>query len=129
MRCKVLVRHKEPRLSEKLCEHWCEEAAEDGLGPCESEVRTSRWRRANRKAEVEEADGSSSREGVGVFPSLHGGKNLEVEEDLSIVATLFWAEGVWMGRWKRVQQKDMVEAGLSSADMETGESACRSSDV
>ena len=52
------------------------------------------WHLAHRKTEVEKADGSSSRqERVGVIISLH---NLEVEEDVSIVATLFWAEGVWM---------------------------------
>ena len=29
--------------------------------------------------------------------------NLEFEEDLSTMATLLWAEGVWVGRWKREQ--------------------------
>ena len=28
---------------------------------------------------------------------------LEVEEDLSTTATLVWAEGVWLGRWRREQ--------------------------
>ena len=27
--------------------------------------------------------------------------NLEVEEELSTMATLAWAEGTWMGRWAR----------------------------
>ena len=31
--------------------------------------------------------------------------DLEVEEDLSTMATLFLAEGVWMGRWRSEQQK------------------------
>ena len=31
--------------------------------------------------------------------------NQEVEEELSAMATLAWAEGVWMGRWRREQQK------------------------
>ena len=65
--------------------------------------RTSRWHRADRKAEIEEADGSSSREGGSV--SLTEVNNSEVAKDLSNVATLFWAEGVWMGRWRREQQK------------------------
>ena len=31
--------------------------------------------------------------------------NLEVEEDLSTtMATVFWAEGVWMGKWEAEQQ-------------------------
>ena len=25
---------------------------------------------------------------------------LEVEEEISIVPTIFWAEGAWMGRWR-----------------------------
>ena len=29
---------------------------------------------------------------------------LEVEEELSTMAMLFWAAGVWMGRWKREQE-------------------------
>ena len=32
------------------------------------------------------------------------GDGLEVEEDLSIMVTLFWAEGVWLGRWRREQK-------------------------
>ena len=31
--------------------------------------------------------------------------NLEVDEELSTVATLAWAEGVWLGRWVSEQQK------------------------
>ena len=31
--------------------------------------------------------------------------NPEFEEDLTTMATLFWAEGVWMNRWGR-EQKD-----------------------
>ena len=36
--------------------------AEDGLGPCESVERSSRWQRAYRRAKVGEAGGSSSRQ-------------------------------------------------------------------
>ena len=47
------------------------EVAEDGIGPREGMVRTSRWHRAYGKTEVEEADGSNSRqEGVGIALSL-----------------------------------------------------------
>ena len=31
--------------------------------------------------------------------------NLEVEEELSTMATLAWAEGVWLGKWRREQLK------------------------
>ena len=30
---------------EEVREDWCEEAVEDGLGPCESLERTSRWQK------------------------------------------------------------------------------------
>ena len=29
--------------------------------------------------------------------------SLEVEEELSTMATLAWAEGVWLGRWRKQQ--------------------------
>ena len=31
--------------------------------------------------------------------------NLEIEDDLTTMATLFWADGVWMGKWKQEQPK------------------------
>ena len=44
-----------------------------GLVPRESVGRTSRWHYADRKAEVEEADGNSGRqEGIGLALSFHG---------------------------------------------------------
>ena len=74
----------------------CEEAAEEGVGPSESVERASRWHCAYRKAEVEEADCSGGKqERTHLVISFRGG-----EDDLSTVATLFWAEGVWMSRWK-----------------------------
>ena len=73
VRCEVFHCQEESRLSEEFHEDWCEEVAEDGLGPCESVGRTSRWHRAHRKAEVEEVDGSCSRAGVvGLAVSFHG---------------------------------------------------------
>ena len=30
--------------------------------------------------------------------------NLEVEEELSSMATLAWADGSWMGRWARAKR-------------------------
>ena len=40
-----------------------------------------------------------------VSPSLSMDvNNLDAEEDLSTVATLLGAEGVWMHRWRREQQ-------------------------
>ena len=40
VRCEVLQCQEESRLSEELNEVWCEEAVEDGPGPCESVGKT-----------------------------------------------------------------------------------------
>ena len=59
------------------------------------------------KVKIQEADGSS-REKKGrdlvvfLFMEAFG---LEVEEDLSALATQYWAEGVWIGKWP-VEQKE-----------------------
>ena len=37
-----------------------------------------------------------------LFMEVH---KLEVEEELSTMATLAWAEGVWFGRWRKEQLK------------------------
>ena len=73
-------------------EDWCEKAVEDGLGSRVSVGTTSRGHCAHRKAEIEEADDSSSRqEEIGIalpqWPRLLGRK----------VSCL--------GRWEREQQK------------------------
>ena len=49
---------------------------------------------------------------------------LEVEEELSTVATQTWAEGVWIGKWLAEQK----EAWLNQV-VETSERTCRSGDV
>ena len=73
-RCEVLFGWKES-LFLKLNEDWCEEVAEDGFGLCESVQRASRCYFAQRKIEVEAADGGSGRqERVGVVISFHGGE-------------------------------------------------------
>ena len=53
----------------------------------------------HRKAKIEEADGSSGeKESVSLSLFLEM-SDVEVEEELSTVATQAWAEGVWMGKW------------------------------
>ena len=90
------------RFSEELHEDWCEEGVEGGLGPCEEVERTGSGHLTNRRVEVEAADGGSCRqERLSVVVSFHGLNVLEVEEDLSTMATLLGAEGVW----RRDQQK------------------------
>ena len=44
--------------------------------------------------------------------------NLEVEEELSTVATVAWAECVWLGKWRKEQMKAWRMQGFRSEDME-----------
>ena len=69
---------------------------------------------------IEETDCSGSRqEEHDVVVPCHGsmGRRLEVEEELSTLATQCWAEGVWTGIWHHEQ-----ETNSRSSDVETGES-------
>ena len=97
MTCDVrfsLICLKESRLSEELFEDWCEEVAEDGLGPRECgeskqwACAPAEWLKLWRLM----AAAAGKKESVLLF--LFMVNNLEVEEDLSTVATLCWAEGV-----------------------------------
>ena len=63
---------------------------------------------ACREIGVETTDGSSRQDRICYIFSLEV-KDLEVEEELSTVATLFWAEGVWMKSERRKQQKAWKE--------------------
>ena len=98
VRCEILAHQEKSNLPEKFNEDWCDKAVGNGFGSRESVARTSRWHRAHRKAEVEEANGSSRKEGVSLSPFMDV-NSVEVEEELSTMATLSWAEGVWLGRW------------------------------
>ena len=55
---------------------------------------------SNSKIQFEETDGSSGGQrntsSLSLFVEASG---LEVEEDLSTLATQYWAEGVWTGKW------------------------------
>ena len=68
--------------------------------------RPGSWNGANRKALVEETNGSSSsrQEGIGFVVTLRV-NNLEVDEELSTMATFAGAEGIWMGRWAKGQKE------------------------
>ena len=57
------------------------------------------------EVEIEETDGSSSRQKEFDFSVLVLGSILlvEVDEELSTLATQYWAEGAWTGKWYREQ--------------------------
>ena len=50
------------------------------------------------------AAAASKKESVSLSPFLKV-NGLEVDEDLSTMATLFWAEWVWMNMWSQEHQK------------------------
>ena len=59
----------------------------------------------HRKAEVEEADGNSSRKELvshSLFMELN---NLEVRGELFTMATQAWAEVTWIGKWPTEQKE------------------------
>ena len=66
---------------------------------------SNRWHRAYRKAEVDEADGSSRQERVGVVLSAFEVNNLEFEEDMSTGNALLRGRSGWEDG-KRVHQKE-----------------------
>ena len=61
-----------------------------------------------------------------VFVEAYG---LEVEEEFSTMVTQYWAEGVWTGKWSHEQKRSLDEVDSGGPNVETGERACRSSDV
>ena len=72
------------------------------------------------------AEGKTSTTSLSLFMEAHG---LEVEEELSTLATQYWAEGMWTGKWYRGTKRSVDEANSRSSIMEAGRRTCRSSDV
>ena len=80
------------------------------------------------KAEVEEANGSSSGEGGVGFPLTFFMEvnKLALEEQSLHHDHACLGGQVWLGKWRKRTVKGTEEADLSSADMEAGERICRS---
>ena len=79
-----------------------EEVATSGYGASKDEVSSCGRVGACRKIKIEEVDGGSSRQKeydfvfFFLFMEAFG---LEIEEELSLLATQYWAEAVWMVKW------------------------------
>ena len=58
--------------------------------------------RLKLRRQVAAAAGKKESVSLSLFMEVN---NFEVEEELFTVATLAWVEGVWLGRWRREQQK------------------------
>ena len=74
-----------------------EEVAEDGPGASESVGSACSGNGAHREVKIEKESTSLS-----LFMVVYG---LEVEEELSTMATQAWAEGVWIGKWLTEQKE------------------------
>ena len=65
-----------------------------------------RWDCSHGEVEIEETDGSSSRQksttSLSLFMDAYA---LQVEEELSTMATHCWAEGVWTRKWHHEQRE------------------------
>ena len=72
------------------------------------------------------AAGKKSTTSLSLFMEAYG---LEVEEELSTMATQYWAEGVWTGKWRHEQKEAWTRQIREVVDVEAGERTCRSSDV
>ena len=115
LEAKEKARRSDFRSSRKQClpgkayENWCEEVAENGHGPRAARTwggkavgiaptERLKWRR-NMAATADKKKQSVS---LSLFMDMD---DLGVEEEQCTMATLCWAEGVWMGRWEEQQQK------------------------
>ena len=90
-----------------------EKVAEDRLGPCESVMRPGSW--YGVQTQVEETYGSTA-----AGKMEHRSRDLEVEEELSTIVTLVWAEG------RRTREGQEVEADLRGSGVVARERTCRS---
>ena len=90
------------RLPEEFFEGWCVGFVEDWFGPCEGVGgQASDMSPTGRlKLRQQMAAEAGKKESVS-FSHFLEGNDLEVKEELPTMATLFWAAGVCMGRWRR----------------------------
>ena len=87
-------------------------------------VGMSPTERLKLRREMAAAAGKKSTTSLSLFKEAPG---LEVEDEISTMATQCWAEGAWTGKWSHEQKEDEADSG--GPNVETGERASRSSDV
>ena len=78
--------------------------------------------RLKLRRQMAAAAGTKSTTSLSLFMETFG---LEVEDELSTMATPIGAEGVWLGKWFTEQK----EAWLNRADVEASKRSSRSNDV
>ena len=103
----ILAHQERQRFSKDLQESGCQEAVQSGHGASKDLVGPCSGDGSHGKVEIEETDGSCSRQkktttSLSLFMEAYG---LEAEEELSTVATQRWAEGFWSGKWRHEQKE------------------------
>ena len=90
-------------------------------------VGMSPTERLKLRRQMAAAADKKSTTSLSLFMEAHGH---EVEEELSTLATQYWAEGVWTGKWSHELKEAWMRQLISrSSDVEPGERIRRSSDV
>ena len=64
--------------------------------------------RLKLRRQMAAAAGKKSTTSLSLFLEAYG---LEVEEDLSTMASQYWAEGVWTGKWSHEKWAPLVDGG------------------
>ena len=100
------------------------DASNDLESPCSVDV--SHGEVQNKKTDGSCCSNQEVRLSLSLFMEAYG---FEVEEELSTMATQYWAEGVWTGTWRHETKRRVEGANSTSADVEPGERTCRSGDV
>ena len=129
MRREVAQDQEESSSSDDLHENWCEEAPEDGFGPCEKVTRTgiaiSPTETLKLRRQMAAAARKKESVSLSVFLEM---KDPEVEEECSTMATLFWVDGQVRGpagavmarNWRSwPQQHTLLFEGQVVVDMRT----------
>ena len=65
-------------------------------------VGMSPTERLKLRRQMAAAAGKKSTTSLSLFMEVYG---LEVEDEISTIATQFWAEGVWTGKWSHKQKE------------------------
>ena len=106
----ILDHQKEQSFSNEIRENRGQEVAESGYSASKDVESACSGDDSNGEILIEEADGSSSGEKsttlLSLFLEVFG---LEVEERLSTMATQYWAEAVWIGKWYHEQREGWMK--------------------
>ena len=107
MQGKILAHKEEQSISKAFHESGCQEvatcrydASKDLGSSCSGDMAPTE--RLKLRRQMAAAAGKHGTTSLSLFMEAYG---LEVEEELSSMATQYWAEGVWTGKWHHEQKE------------------------